>query len=204
MMSGQPPFDGVDAVFVSHAHGDHFAAGMMIAYLFANPEVELIAPEQALSKMQEEASWDESLRPRIHAKPIQLNTGSNETINLNGASVDYTRLRLPHAGGARQAKIENIVYRVSLSAEAVVMHLGDTDPDETGLRAQSSVFKETATDMAFVPYWFFGAAHEASINELLNAEQIVGVHVPKIVPADLAASGVDYFSAPGDKREIGK
>jgi len=58
--------------------------------------------------------------------------------------------------------------------------------------------------MAFVPYWFFGAAHEASISELLNAEQIVGVHVPKIVPADLSASGVDYFSAPGDKREIGK
>ena len=25
MMSGQAPFDGVDAVFVSHAHGDHFA-----------------------------------------------------------------------------------------------------------------------------------------------------------------------------------
>ena len=204
LMAGQAPFDGVDAVFVSHAHGDHFAAGMMIDYLNANSEAALIAPEQALEKLRKEASWDEALLPRIHADPIALNMSSNHTYDLGGTPVEVTRLRLPHAGGERQAVIENIVYRVSLNSDAVVMHLGDTDPDEQGLRAQSPVFKAATSDMAFVPVWFIGAANETTTHELLNAEQVVGVHVPKKVPESLAASGEDYFSKAGEIREFGK
>ena len=109
-----------------------------------------------------------------------------------------------HAGGERQAKVENIVYRVSLSADATVMHLGDTDPDEAGLRAQSPVFKAVPSDMAFVPVWFIGAAHETPTEALLNAEHVIGVHVPKEVPDAIKTSGVDYFSAPGETREIGE
>ena len=30
MLAGEPPFDDVAAVFVSHAHADHFSAGMML------------------------------------------------------------------------------------------------------------------------------------------------------------------------------
>ena len=132
------------------------------------------------------------------------NTSADETINLDGHSVDYTRLRLPHAGGARQAKVENIVYRVSLSPDATVMHLGDADPDEKGLNAQSAVFQKTASDMAFVPVWFIGAANEASFEALLNAEHVVGVHVPKNIPESLADSDADYFTKPGETREFGK
>ena len=204
LMAGQTPFDGVDAVFVSHAHGDHFAAEMMIDYLNANPKVTLIAPEQALEKLRETESWDEALSSRIHAKPLALNTGSDEIFDLGGTAVDVTRLRLPHAGGERQAKVENIVYRVSLSSDATVMHLGDTDPDETGLRAQSPVFKAVSSDMAFVPVWFIGAADEATTKALLNAEHVIGVHVPKEVPEAVKASGVDYFSTSGETREIGE
>lgn len=204
MMAGQPPFDGVDAVFVSHAHGDHFAADIMIEYLIANPAVQLIAPTQALTQMQEHAAWDDALITRIHAKAIDLNAIIDETFDLGGTSVAVTRLRLPHAGGARHAKVENIVFRVSLAQDATVMHLGDADPAEDGLRAQSRVFNQTTTQTAFVPFWFVGKANDAAVNELLNAEHLVGVHVPKNVPAALAGSGADYFSVPGEKREIGK
>jgi len=202
LMTGQAPFDGVDAVFVSHAHSDHFSAGMMIEYLTANPDVKLIAPEQALTHMQKDEHWDEAIMPRIFAEFTEMNTSSNEAVILDGASVAYTRLRLPHAGGARQAKVENIVYRVSLSPEATVMHLGDTDLDETGFRAQSPVFKERGSDMAFVPYWFFGAVNGSSGEALLNAKHVVGVHVPKDVPDDLASSGADYFSVAGETRDL--
>ena len=204
LMAGQAPYDGVDAVFVSHAHGDHFAAGLMIDYLTANPQVKLVAPEQALLQMQKDEGWNDVLAARIHADPIALNACSDETINLGEADVDYTRLRLPHAGGARQAKVENIVYRVSLSSDATVMHLGDTDPDEKGLNAQSAVFNQTASDMAFVPVWFIGAANETSFEAVLNAEHVVGVHVPKIIPESVLDSDVDYFSKPGETREFGK
>ena len=202
LMAGQPPFDGVDAVFVSHAHGDHFAAGIMIEYLTANSEVQLFAPVQALTQMQKQASWDEALMARIHAKPLELNTSLEERFDFDGTPVDVTRLRLPHAGGARQAKIENIVFRVNLNADATVMHLGDADPDEDGLSAHSAVFHKTASDMAFVPFWFVGTANDASVNDLLNAKHVVGVHVPKDVPETLVKSGADYFSIPGEKRDF--
>ena len=113
MMAGQPPFDGVDAVFVSHAHGDHFAAGLVIEYLTANPEVQLIAPMQALSQMQKHEAWDDALRARIDAQEVELNASLEQSFNFDGTPVAVTRLRLPHAGGARQAKIENIVFRVA-------------------------------------------------------------------------------------------
>lgn len=202
LMAGQPPFDGVDAVFVSHAHGDHFAAGIMIEYLTANQNVQLIAPVQAFTQMQKQASWDEALAPRIHATPLDLNTSIDERFDFDGMPVDVTRLRLPHAGGARQAKIENIVFRVNLNADATVMHMGDADPDEDGLSAHSVVFNKTASDMAFVPFWFVGTANDASVNALLNAKHVVGVHVPKDVPEALAGSGADYFSVPGEKRDL--
>ena len=202
MMSGQAPFDGVDAVFVSHAHGDHFAAGLMIDYLIANPEVKLFVPEQALKQLEEDTRWNAALKARTQSDQIALNASLEGAFDLGGEQVDVTRLSLPHAGGARQAKIENLVYRVSLSADATVMHLGDADPDENGLRAQSPLFNKRESDMAFVPFWFIGAASEPSVNSLLNAEHVIGVHVPKKVPVSLVNSGADYFSVPGERREI--
>lgn len=204
LMAGQAPFDGVDAVFVSHAHGDHFSAELMIDDLSANPEVKLITPVQALSQMQKHANWGEALSPRIHATSIELNASLDETFDLGGTPVDVTRLRLPHAGGARHAKVENIVYRVALSPDATVMHLGDADPDQKGLAAQRPVFNKTVSDIAFVPFWFIGAANDASVGAALNAEHVVGVHVPKNIPEGLKTSGADYFSEPGETREIGK
>ena len=35
LMSGEPPYDDIDAVFVSHVHGDHFSPAPTLAYLGA-------------------------------------------------------------------------------------------------------------------------------------------------------------------------
>ena len=204
MMAGQPPFEGVDAVFVSHAHGDHFAAGIMIDYLTSNPDVQLVAPTQALTQMQDQAEWNAGLTTRIHADALALNESVDKTIDFDGTPVAVTGLRFPHAGGERHAKIENIIYRVSLSPDATVMHLGDADPAQEGLKAHANLFNEKASDMAFVPFWFVGTANDPAVNAALNAEHVVGVHVPKTIPEALAASGADYFSTPGETREIVK
>ena len=48
MMAGMPPYDGVDVIFVSHAHRDHFSASEMIAYMHSNPDTHIVVPQQAL------------------------------------------------------------------------------------------------------------------------------------------------------------
>ena len=51
LLAGEPPFDEVDAVFVSHVHGDHFSALGMAALLTRRPAVKLYAPAQAVTAM---------------------------------------------------------------------------------------------------------------------------------------------------------
>lgn len=206
LMSGAAPFDGVDAVFVSHAHADHFAAADMIDYLSSNPAVRLIAPPQALEQMREDDGWDDALLSRIIAQPLDLNASMDHIFDFgdadSGHPVGVTRLRVPHIGGAMHEAVENMIYRVTLGPGATVMHLGDADADQTVFAAQSAIFGAVRTDMAFVPFWFVTAPGDDETRAWLNAAHTVGIHVPIDVPDDLATSGADYFSIPGERRDL--
>lgn len=202
LMEGLEPFDGVDAVFVSHAHGDHFAAGEMIAFLKVQPEVKFFGPPQANTQMQEHAEWDEELAPRIFAESLALNASEDQIIELADKPVSITRLRVPHIGGERHAKVENIIFRVVLGQQATVMHLGDADVSLVGDEAQSPVFQAVRSQMAFAPLWFVGKATDEATKTYLNTDHIVGIHVPIKVPDELASSGADYFSIPGETRAL--
>jgi len=204
LMTGQAPFDNVDAVFVSHAHGDHFAAGEMISFLIAQPNVQLFAPPQALDQMQEHESWDEALLPRVSAKALELNASEDRVLELDGTPIAMTRLRVPHIGGQMHAKVENIIYRLVLGRQATVMHLGDADVALVGDETQSDVFSAVRSQMAFAPLWFVGKATDEQTRAYLNADHMVGIHVPIKVPEDLASSGADYFSVPGETRALGQ
>ena len=46
LFSGQPPFDGIDAVFVSHYHGDHFSPADILRLLKEQRGIHLYAPVQ--------------------------------------------------------------------------------------------------------------------------------------------------------------
>jgi len=204
LMAGQAPFDGVDAVFVSHAHGDHFAAREMIKYLSDNASVKLFAPAQALVKMQEHETWDTALLPRIFAQSLSLNSSTDQVIDLGGVPIGMTRLRVPHAGGERHAKIENIVFRVSLGKGATVMHLGDADTGIIGADIHAETFGAVRTNLAFAPFWFVGSDKDGEARDGLNTDEIIGVHVPVKIPPALKASGADYFSVPGETRVLSK
>lgn len=206
LMAGEAPFDGVDAVFVSHAHADHFAAGDMVDYMLANPEVKLVAPPQALVQMRDVGQWDEGLSGRIMAQPLTLNGAMDHIFDLDAGddafTIGVTRLRVPHIGGEMHEAVENMIYRVTLGPGATVMHLGDADADLGLLENQSEIFNAVRTDMAFVPFWFIASPGDAQTRDLLNAAHTVGIHVAIKVPEDLSASGADYFSIPGESRDL--
>ena len=65
MMAGEGNYAGIDAVFISHAHSDHFSAAAIIAYMNAQPDVTLVAPRQALDMMKKDQDWDEALQARM-------------------------------------------------------------------------------------------------------------------------------------------
>ncbi|MEM9209240.1 MAG: MBL fold metallo-hydrolase, partial [Pseudomonadota bacterium] len=65
LLDGEPPFDNVAAVFVSHYHGDHFSPGLMIEYLGRQPDVRLYGPMQATNALRQAAGADADILARV-------------------------------------------------------------------------------------------------------------------------------------------
>lgn len=201
IVAGAPPYDHVDAVFVSHAHGDHFSAKHLLRLLAAQPEVQLVAPAQAVEQLRAAPGWREDYANRIVTVSLD-NGGPAQRFEVAGATVEA--IRTPHSGWpGRHADVANIAYRITGPDGARVMHLGDADAAEAHFAPYREVLDEARTQIAFVPFWFFAAPHpDELIDETLNAESAVGIHVPTKVPGSLKDSGRDYFTGEGQERAI--
>ena len=202
MMEGKGIYGGVDAVFISHAHADHFSAKTMVAYMQARKKVKLIAPRQALEAMQQDVSWSKKLLKRVIV--IDLEAGAPpQDIKLK--NIRASAVRIPHAGwpAPKRAAVENLVYRVTLDKGATLMHMGDADPNPVHFAPHADYWQAQKTDTAFPPYWFFVSdAGQAILSNDINAGTAIGVHVPIAIPPELQDSGADYFSRPGETRDI--
>lgn len=207
LLSGAPPFDSVDAVFVSHAHGDHFSARLMLEYLRAQPEVLLYAPAQAVSALRGAAGEnDAALFSRVTG--IALDSGE-EILELEVGSVSLRAIRVPHSGWPdRRTDIENIVFQVALEDGTTVAHFGDADANPVHFRSTTSLWNDRRTDLAMPPYWFLLSGDGLEVlNEIVRPEIAIGTHLPTSVPDDPEArqpelSGLELFTEPGQRRTI--
>jgi L-ascorbate metabolism protein UlaG (beta-lactamase superfamily) len=205
IIAGAPPYDGVDAVFVSHAHGDHFSVSQLTAMLEAQEGLTLVIPTQGLEQLREGPDWDATFETRVWG--ISLENGeASEPFTVAGASVDA--FRSPHSGWPdRHASVHNITFRVSVPGKAGavsrVMHLGDADPDPVHYEALQTLLQAQRTGLAIVPFWFTGREDVAQIiDQTLNSESMVAVHVPVNVPDRLKEGEWTYFSKAGEVLEI--
>ncbi|MEO1038830.1 MAG: MBL fold metallo-hydrolase [Pseudomonadota bacterium] len=200
IMTGAAPFDGVDAVVISHAHPDHFHPRRVAEYLAAHPDVTLYAPEEAIGIMRSENTLTDAIIGQIEAVALAF---GDAPVRLETGDLIVEAVRIPHAGWPQRASVENLVWRVTLDEGVTVMHLGDADPDDSHFAPHDDHWRARETDMAFPPYWFFGSAEGIRIvDQRLNTREAVGVHVPMAVPAELTASGRDAFILPGETRVI--
>lgn len=198
LLAAQPPFDNIQALFVSHSHGDHFSAQDVAAFLRAHPQAVVVAPSQAIETLRQAQPATSS--ERLIA--IELDYDA-EPITLSVGSLTVEAVRIAHAGGPERRAIQNILYRVTLPEDGVVIHMGDADPAPANYQPYADHWRAKRTDVAFPPYWFFReATTQTYLSQGLNAKRSVGVHVPVDVPAELRASGADFFSQPGESRTI--
>ncbi len=203
IFQGTPPYNNIDYLFISHAHDDHFSATDLLNYLKLHSQVHAIAPQQAIDKLvalSEFSSDASTLLPRLHSVSLHYGDMAWSTIiNLT----EISAVRIPHAGWPSRADVENIVFRITLPSGATVMHMGDADPDDDHYLPHKKYWHQQVTDTAFPPYWFFYSAEGRDIlNEIINAKQHVGVHVPVEVPKRLIRSKQLFFSQPGQNIKI--
>lgn len=201
IMTATAPYDNIDAIFVSHMHPDHFSVEEVILYLERHTETRLYAPEQAVEWMREETDPTSAIFDRVTGIALER-LDAPVAFDMDQIKVDA--VRIPHAGWPGRADISNLVYRITLSGGATVMHMGDADPNHEHYQPHADHWHATRTDTAFPPYWFFNSGDGPTLlNDYLNTDQAIGVHVPMEVPIELLVGEDDYLHEVGETRTIG-
>ena len=203
MLAGEAPYDGVDAIFVSHVHGDHFTAEPAIAYLRSQPGVHLYGTRQVVTAILEtDIDADDPLMARVH----EVNIGpDDEAVSMVVDDLEIDVVAIPHSGN--RPSIQNYAWRVTLDDELTVMHLGDAGTIQAHFDRHAEHFAAKKTDAAFPPYWFIGNRDgEKILTNIIDAEQVIGIHVPIRAAGNgdswRAQAGGDLFTDPGETRSI--
>lgn len=207
LLDDAPPYDGINAVFVSHAHGDHFSPAPLIAYLRANAGVQLFAPQQVEAALRANlGDGDGAILARIRAVALAPGAPPRRFV-IDGLAVEA--YAVPHTGGARTAGVENIAFRVTLDDATTVMHFGDADPADSHFVPYQADFAARTTDLALPPYWFLKDPEGRLVLERrIRPRHVIGVHVPARAAEDPEGwkreHGGDLFTTPGETRVIGE
>lgn len=125
---GVPPFDEVDLVLVTHAHVDHFSAGVVSRFLAHHRRCRLVCPGQVRHALAE-------AQPDQAAIEGQIVVPAEGDPDLTVRGIRVKALRLRHApfmvhdqetGTARDLheQVEHLAYLIELSGRRI-LHLGD-------------------------------------------------------------------------------
>jgi len=160
LYAGKPPFDGIDAIFVSHFHGDHFSPEEMLKFLRLRSKIRLYAPEQAVSAMRKVASnVDESIFERIESinltygdQPVIFHQGQRDgDASLHQGSLVVEAAYIPHSGWPNSMlEVQNIAFRVTLDESITALHLGDADTKDAHFQQHDRYWKQPI-HVAFPP-----------------------------------------------------
>ena len=205
IFAGNPPWDSVDAIFVSHHHGDHFDPMLILEYLKVWTTVHLYAPQQAIDALLSlDIVLGEALLDRIHGIELERDSAAAR-LELNGLEIEA--VRIAHGGWPdRNSQVENLVFRVTLDNATTVMHLGDADGGKEHYAPHAAFWKERNADLALVPVWLFLTEKgQYVLKNHVDAQLAIGIHVYKSIPDDPNRrppefDGLDIFTKPGESR----
>jgi L-ascorbate metabolism protein UlaG (beta-lactamase superfamily) len=207
LFAGVAPFDGIDAIFVSHYHGDHFSPQDILRLLKAQPRIHLYAPSQAVAGLRAVAGMqDEQIFNRVTGVELAYKDAP-VTLKMEGLQIEA--VRIPHSGWpSGRLDVENISWRVTLNQTTTVLHMGDADPNDIHFERDAAYWDKRHTHMAFPPYWFFSSTFGNGIlKNRIKPGHSVGIHVPVSISTEperrpLELRGYDLFTRPGEIRDI--
>ena len=207
IFEGEAPWDGVDAVFISHQHDDHFDPALLVAYLARWPEVQMYAPQQAVDQLLvAQPNVSESVLNRINGLALGPDSKPAEII---AGDIQIEAVQVAHAGWpSRHTEVHNVAFRVTLGDSATVVHLGDADKGREHYEPHRDYWAAREVRVAFAPIWLFlTEPGQYVLSEYVDAEFPIGVHVDDRVPDDPAARParfreIDLFAQPGETRSF--
>jgi len=202
LMMGTAPYNDIDVLFISHAHGDHFSAATVLAYLQSFPQTKLVAPKQAITKLLAAGLTNTEQVFSIDQSP----TDPPALIQVGNIFIEA--VTIPHSGGKRFAEVRNTVYRVHMNKDLRVLHLGDATTQTEPFAVHKVFWDREINNVVFTPYWLYkNPQRRAALDLYIRPKQAIAIHVPTAL-SDLkrrygnALDDVDLFTKPGEVRVL--
>ena len=186
MIAGAAPFDDVDALLISHVHGDHFARADSIAFLSHAPEARFVAGPGEIVQAAPE------LGDGFHLFGECGPDSPRPAVEIAGSGHSVAGCESAHG-----MDVGNIAFLVQLSG-LNILHLGDSSPTE----ADFSIWSDDRIDVVLYPYWF-GLSDEARavLTTHFPEARLVALHIPAGTPredAEAAFGAGGFLLDPGE------
>ncbi len=180
LLAGRAPFDGIDLILATHAHGDHFSAGAVRRALESNPRAIFVGPAAAAAMLT-------GLGDRVRA--LEVPEGQRRTLEVNGITV--TAMPLSHGTPpAGTEGVVNLAYLVTAGGTKF-FHTGDIDARIVmPSHLQALGIADERVDAAFVPHF------------LLSTPYPIELVTEGIRPRVVVASHLQYTGGPPDAERI--
>lgn len=180
LLTGAPPFDGIELVMATHSHGDHFKAASVIRFLKDHPKAAFIGPKDA-------ADLVSGFPGRVH--PAQAEEGQRARLEVNGIRVQA----IPLSHGTPPAGVPGIVnlgYLVTIGS-VTFFHSGDIDASLlTPELLEALGLPDEKIDFAFVPGFFLAMPEPPPfVTRGIRPRVFIASHMPRAgaEPLDEAA-----------------
>jgi len=201
MMSGEAPFDGVDAIFISHIHPDHFNSRKVIAYMRQHPDVRLYAGIDVVGAIRAADASSDPLMQRV--TQVRVSPGGPPA-HFHAPGLDIDVFLIEHSPGN---PAPNHAFRVTLDDAVTVMHFGDADDVDQSFAPYQSAFDGKKINLALPPFWFLmSEAGKRILQQRIRADRTIGIHVDaeeKKHPEQTRKEvGADLLIVPGETRSI--
>ncbi len=165
--AARPPYDGVDAILITHWHEDHFSAEGIAAHLSANQRAIVISSPEVIDRIR-------AVAPRLPASRFRpsLPAPGQSAIDRVG-DVPVRVLRIRH-NPTRRLPEQHVGFLIGETR--AVLHVGDADP----VAGNFAVLATTPrVDLALLPYWYVLTENSRQmVTTAIAPRRIVAMHLP--------------------------
>lgn len=195
--NAQAPFDDVDLVLVTHAHGDHISADMVLQHMKNNPNAIFASTKQTVDALIARDTLDD-----FHERSIGFNPSKEKSDKKDIKGINIEAFYLPHGPDSR---IINIGFLVSVNG-ITCFQTGDADFEQfTFDEFRSLKLPEKKIDLAFIQHYYLrgDSLNSKFVNEAIGGKYIFPIHYHYTTPSfDAAIIKENYPDAIIFKEEL--
>lgn len=181
LINGQPPFNNVDVVLVSHYHPDHFNEKMVSEFMVKNPNTLLVCPGQVNELLKNNPSHNH-FSERINI----IHASDQHDTSFVVSDMQIRAMRMNHGSyfekdantgeiKDRHKDVEHIAYLVR-TTNGTFFHSGDASIKSFD-RYKESGLESEKIDFAFLDRVFMQPDGMQVINEVLKPEKLIFMHI---------------------------